>query len=774
MRDVPPEDACQFVTDNVDLCQAEEGVINYLHLRYCVLQDWPKAFIWGLSAWALVLLWITVVVAGHFFAPAVELLAEKLALPPNVAGATLLAFGNGANDVFTQLAAVRQMDSASLPTAVSESLGGGMMVANVVLGSVVLLSGVHPVYVEPGPFLRDTIFYTGGVALLFAFLLDGKVLLIEAISMAVYYAMYVAFVFVSTRGQQPVALDHSAEEAHRDDVDTVLSLINPATPRAASTYMPMDSHPGSQDLLPGPGTALRRGLFSGILRSQSDAVQGSSLYSSPERHRSVDSLPVNPSRQETSLAQEPGPASNPVTLSPFAGARRAPRGSSSSTSGHTSPGPDIEAQAPQPAIHISQELPVALADGLTSHPLVLTPAGSMIISGDLDLPRGPPDRVRSLQLDRLEAGASRAADRPSRLSQVSLSLPAIARSVLPAIARSVDSDAPRSSPGSHIGSAGWHSPTQSEAELGSEALTQPLLQRDSPPAPPTLLQLPSQCLANVSPQSSPKDPSESLGHRAFAILVHILEAPVIAILRLTMPQVDAGVRYPKFYAVLLPFLAPLFWMYSTAQPLDFEHPSTVIYGFAVALFSSGLIWSAYPSRGASSGPFQGVFVVMTFILSMQWLNAVCGELVAVIAASGHILGVRRALLAATVLGWGNSLNDLVANAALSAAGFPTMALAACYASPMFNMLVGMSFSLSYRTISHGPVTDVALSNSMIILFVGHILLLLRVIITVPTVGGWKLSKTTAATGILLYGAVLTVYILASMEIIFPKPWWKQP
>ena len=49
---------------------------------------------------------VLTVVADRFFCPALEVLSDYFQLPANVAGATLLSFGNGAPDVFTQLAAV--------------------------------------------------------------------------------------------------------------------------------------------------------------------------------------------------------------------------------------------------------------------------------------------------------------------------------------------------------------------------------------------------------------------------------------------------------------------------------------------------------------------------------------------------------------------------------------------------------------------------------------------------------------------------------------------
>lgn len=83
----------------------------------------------------------------------------------------------------------------------------------------------------------------------------------------------------------------------------------------------------------------------------------------------------------------------------------------------------------------------------------------------------------------------------------------------------------------------------------------------------------------------------------------------------------------------------------------------------------------------------------------------------------------------------------------------------------------MSFSLVVRTISYGPVTNFDVSSAMILLFVGHLALLARVIVAVPWLGGWKLTRTNAVLGLLGYAGVLTVYVLASMGVIFTDPWW---
>jgi sodium/potassium/calcium exchanger 6 len=62
--------------------------------------------------------------------------------------------------------------------------------------------------------------------------------------------------------------------------------------------------------------------------------------------------------------------------------------------------------------------------------------------------------------------------------------------------------------------------------------------------------------------------------------------------------------------------------------------------------------------------------------------------VGLLVAVGHILELPPALLGATVLAWGNSLSDTVSNMTMARDGYPTMAITACFASPLFILLAG--------------------------------------------------------------------------------------
>lgn len=100
-----------------------------------------------------------------------------------------------------------------------------------------------------------------------------------------------------------------------------------------------------------------------------------------------------------------------------------------------------------------------------------------------------------------------------------------------------------------------------------------------------------------------------------------------------------------------------------------------------------------------------LFTVLTFVTAILWLNATAGQLVNISLIAGRILGIHPSLLGATVLAWGNSLPDLINNMSLARDGFPTMALAACLASPLFQMLAGMALGLSVGAIEEGGVLE---------------------------------------------------------------------
>lgn len=104
------ENSCQFVRDH---CGQVRAMGDYLALRYCYLDenDATRAVSYVVMAACLVLMIsLMATTADSFFVPSLQFIADRLGLSPAITGITLLAFGNGAPDVFTAIAGVQASD----------------------------------------------------------------------------------------------------------------------------------------------------------------------------------------------------------------------------------------------------------------------------------------------------------------------------------------------------------------------------------------------------------------------------------------------------------------------------------------------------------------------------------------------------------------------------------------------------------------------------------------------------------------------------------------
>ncbi|XP_060920604.1 sodium/potassium/calcium exchanger 2-like isoform X5 [Labrus mixtus] len=129
------------------------------------------------------------IVCDEFFVPALTVITEKLEISDDVAGATFMAAGGSAPELFTSVIGVFVSHS---------NVGIGTIVGSAVF-NILFVIGMCAVFSKEvlnltwWPLFRDVSFYIVGLLMLIYFFLDNEISLGESISLLTCYTCYVTF-----------------------------------------------------------------------------------------------------------------------------------------------------------------------------------------------------------------------------------------------------------------------------------------------------------------------------------------------------------------------------------------------------------------------------------------------------------------------------------------------------------------------------------------------------------------------------------------------------
>ena len=76
--------------------------------------------------------------------------------------------------------------------------------------------------------------------------------------------------------------------------------------------------------------------------------------------------------------------------------------------------------------------------------------------------------------------------------------------------------------------------------------------------------------------------------------------------------------------------------------------------------------------------WQPILAFIGFVISVGWIYLIANEIVSLLKAVGIQFGISDAILGLTVLAWGNSIGDMVADIAIAKQGYPRMGFSACF------------------------------------------------------------------------------------------------
>ena len=76
--------------------------------------------------------------------------------------------------------------------------------------------------------------------------------------------------------------------------------------------------------------------------------------------------------------------------------------------------------------------------------------------------------------------------------------------------------------------------------------------------------------------------------------------------------------------------------------------------------------------------WQPILAFIGFVISVGWIYLIANEIVSLLKAVGVQFAISDAILGLTVLAWGNSIGDMVADIAIAKQGYPRMGFSACF------------------------------------------------------------------------------------------------
>ncbi|KAL3516121.1 hypothetical protein ACH5RR_023023 [Cinchona calisaya] len=254
--------------------------------------------------------------------------------------------------------------------------------------------------------------------------------------------------------------------------------------------------------------------------------------------------------------------------------------------------------------------------------------------------------------------------------------------------------------------------------------------------------------------------------RTSAKISQVWVLPVSILLKLTIPQTSPS-EWSRFYQSANIALCPVALLYSCRSFMPLDHP--VVFLFHSIHFP---LWFIVLCGGCSLAILHFIVekeppkteqipvVLVAFVMSVFWISTVAGELLNCLAALGALLKLPPALLGLTVLAWGNSVGDLVADVALAKAGLPAMAMAGCFACPMFNMLFGLGTALVMQAANVYPEAYALHFHISIVMAFIFLLLSLMGSMLVVT---WNRFRVPRFWGFCLVGLYI-VFMLLSLII----------
>lgn len=154
-------------------------------------------------------------VCDEFFVPSLEVIIEKLGVSPDVAGATFMAAGGSAPELFTSVIGVFIAQS---------DVGIGTIVGSAVFNILFVIAACafaakEALSLTAWPLIRDVFFYAISLGLLVGFFMDNLITWYEALILFLWYFAYVGFMKFNEPAEDKLRALFKLPEVNREGME---------------------------------------------------------------------------------------------------------------------------------------------------------------------------------------------------------------------------------------------------------------------------------------------------------------------------------------------------------------------------------------------------------------------------------------------------------------------------------------------------------------------------------------------------------------------------
>jgi sodium/potassium/calcium exchanger 6 len=250
----------------------------------------------------------------------------------------------------------------------------------------------------------------------------------------------------------------------------------------------------------------------------------------------------------------------------------------------------------------------------------------------------------------------------------------------------------------------------------------------------------------------------------------LCELPFTMLRKLTVPIPCEG-YYCRALVALSLALSPLWFTYYLWDGHGVNLLSAgrwyYVLGWEIFVCLTAMLVLRFAPGGEGSIPLlvSAPIALYGFVMAATWIDTIADSLVSLLNFIGIVLRIPGPVIGLTILAWGNSCSDLSANVTMARKGLANMAMTACFAGPVFNILVGLGLGFSRAAAQTGNTEfEVSLSPSVVTGFVFIVINAVAILTTGLVLGQGRIPTKFGYLALAIY----TIYVVTSISLQYSK------